>query len=48
MPLKVIINGANKWIYPKPQWQEELQEIDKLELKVDRNFYVPVLYSNEK
>ncbi|MEO6489603.1 MAG: M1 family metallopeptidase [Ferruginibacter sp.] len=48
MPLKVMLNGVEKWLYPKSQWQEELQEMDKSELKVDRNFYVPVFYSNEK
>ena len=48
MPLKIMLNEKEKWIYPKTDWQVESIEMKKVELVVNRNFYVPVLYSNLK
>ena len=46
MPLKVIINGKEEWLYPKTIWQKIELDAEELDLKVDRNFYVPSFYSN--
>ncbi len=46
MPLKVFLNGNEMWLSPSNKWQSKKIEIDKLDLKVDPNFYVPVFYSN--
>ena len=48
MPLKITLNGEDKWIYPKTDWQVESTKMNKVELVVDRNFYVPLFYSNSK
>ncbi|MFZ4543900.1 MAG: hypothetical protein ACOYOA_07615 [Saprospiraceae bacterium] len=48
MPLKINLNGVEKWIYPKTDWQEESTQTDRVKLVVDRNFYVPVFYTNAK
>jgi aminopeptidase N len=48
MPLKIMLNEKEKWIYPKTDWQVESIEMKKVEIVVNRNFYVPVLYSNLK
>jgi aminopeptidase N len=47
MPVKVTINNAVEWIYPNPEWQEKDLLSNELELQIDRNFYVPVLFSNK-
>ena len=48
MPLKIILNGEEQWITPKTEWQVKAVESDKVQLEVDRNFYVPVFFSNSK
>ncbi|MBV6441588.1 MAG: hypothetical protein EPGJADBJ_03274 [Saprospiraceae bacterium] len=48
MPLKVILNEMEEWIYPTTKWQVKEIAAEKLKLKVDRNFYVPSFYSNPK
>jgi aminopeptidase N len=48
MPLKIKLNGEEKWIYPKTDWQTDSTKMDKAELVVDRNFYVPLFYDNPK
>lgn len=48
MPLKIKINGREKWIYPKTDWQEEPLIANIATLVVDRNFYVPSFYNNAK
>ena len=40
MPLKVSIDGKEKWIYPTEKWQHIELETKKGNLKVDANFYV--------
>ncbi|MCI2228973.1 M1 family metallopeptidase [Polaribacter sp. MSW13] len=40
MPLKVSIEGKNKWIYPTEQWKELRLANQKSTLKIDPNFYV--------
>lgn len=46
MPLRIMLNKKEQWIYPKTDWQVESLDIEKVELIINRNFYVPVLYSN--
>lgn len=48
MPLKINLNGVEKWIYPKTDWQDETTKLDSVKLVVDRNIYVPTFYSNNK
>ena len=48
MPLKINLNGVEKWMYPKTDWQEETTKLDHVKLVIDRNFYVPAFYSNNK
>lgn len=48
MPLKIKLNGEEKWIYPKTSWQTDSTKMDRAELVVDRNFYVPLFYDNPK
>lgn len=48
MPLKIKLNGEEKWIYPKTNWQTDPTKIDKAEVVIDRNFYVPSFYDNPK
>ena len=48
MPLKIRLNGKEEWIYPTTEWQQNAGNFDRVELTVDRNFYVPVLYSNPR
>ena len=48
MPLKVFINNKEQWLYPKTNWQEKEVNSEKINLIVDRNFYVPSFYSNSK
>ncbi|HLV13990.1 MAG TPA: M1 family metallopeptidase [Xanthomarina sp.] len=38
MPLKIIIEGKEQWIYPTTEWKTVA--IEKGELKIDSNFYV--------
>lgn len=46
MPLRIMLNKKEQWIYPKTDWQVESLDIEKVELIINRNFYAPVLYSN--
>jgi aminopeptidase N len=48
MPLKIKLNGEEKWIYPKTGWQTNSTKMDRAEVVVDRNFYVPLFYDNPK
>jgi aminopeptidase N len=40
MPLKIIINGDEKWIYPTENWKEITLNSDEHSLIIDENFYV--------
>jgi aminopeptidase N len=40
MPLKVYIDGKEKWLEPTSDWQELKLASKKAKLEVDRNFYV--------
>jgi hypothetical protein len=40
MPLKVYIDGKEKWLEPTANWQELKVASRKAKLEVDRNFYV--------
>jgi aminopeptidase N len=40
MPLKIILNGEEKWIYPAENWKEITLNSDAHNFKIDENFYV--------
>jgi aminopeptidase N len=40
MPLKIILNGEEKWIYPTENWKEITLNSDAHNFKIDENFYV--------
>ncbi|MBF9254454.1 M1 family metallopeptidase [Pontibacter sp. 172403-2] len=40
MPIKVLINGKEKWLKPTTTWQELRGVTPKASIKVDPNFYV--------
>ena len=40
MPLKITINGDEKWIYPTENWKEITLNSDEHSLIIDENFYV--------
>lgn len=42
LPLKVYLNGAEKWLEPKNKWQF-IDANENTTIEVDRNFYVTVL-----
>lgn len=47
MPIKVTINGKEKWLKPQADWIIMLQTPKDLKLEVDKDFYVNVLESKE-
>ncbi len=40
MPLKVFINGEAYWINPNQKWKSQDFTIEKLQFKIDDNFYI--------
>jgi len=40
MPLKTILNGEEKWIYPTENWSEIILNSDAHSFIIDKNFYV--------
>jgi aminopeptidase N len=40
MPLKTILNGEEKWIYPTENWSEIILNSDDHTFIIDKNFYV--------
>ncbi len=40
MPLKVIIDGQEKWLKPSANWNKEPLNVEKPTLKIDPDFYV--------
>jgi aminopeptidase N len=40
MPLKTILNGTKKWIYPTENWNEIILNSDDQTFVIDENFYV--------
>lgn len=40
MPIKVTINGTEKWLQPKTDWKQETIEAENQKLKIDANFYI--------
>lgn len=40
MPLKININGIEKWIYPKTIWTKEYLDITLEAIHIDPNFYI--------
>jgi aminopeptidase N len=39
MPLKIYLDGKEKWIYPTPQWKK-MKTISIPDIEIDPNFYV--------
>lgn len=48
MPLKVTLNGKERWLTPQTDWIVMLKTPKDLKLEVDENFYVEVVKSTEK
>ncbi len=46
MTVKVKINGEQQWLNPTSTWQKLDINEENIEVEVDKNFYVPILYSN--
>jgi aminopeptidase N len=40
MPLKTILNGEEKWIYPTENWSEIILNSDDHTFIIDKNFYI--------
>lgn len=40
MPIKVTLNGTEKWLKPGTSWKQETVSSENKELKIDTNFYV--------
>ena len=40
MPLKIIVNGTEKWLKPKTKWDTISAKTEKAQLEIDKNFYV--------
>lgn len=40
MPIKVTLNGAEKWLKPETNWKQESVTSENKTLKIDTNFYV--------
>lgn len=40
MPVKVIIDGKEKWLKPNTEWNKEIVKVEKPMLEIDSNFYV--------
>ena len=47
MPVKVILNGKEKWLKPQAEWTNLSQTAKNLKVEVDKDFYVNVLKSKE-
>jgi hypothetical protein len=45
MPLKVTLNGVEKWLQPKTEWTKMAYKSKDLKVAVDPNFYVTTLKS---
>ncbi|RTE51796.1 M1 family peptidase [Arenibacter aquaticus] len=42
MPLKIMVNGSEEWIYPNLDWKKNTYQKDVQSVVVDRNFYIEV------
>jgi hypothetical protein len=40
MPVKVTVDGKEKWIKPQTTWEQEDITIGNQKLEIDKNFYV--------
>ena len=43
MPLKVVISGTEKWLYPDEMWNYTEIDTDNPSVQIDPNFYIAVL-----
>ncbi len=42
MPLKIMVNGREEWIYPSSDWKKNTYKKDVRSVEVDKNFYIEV------
>ena len=47
IPVKVTLNGKEKWLNPQVEWTILPQTVKELKVEVDKDFYVNVLKSGE-
>lgn len=40
MPIKVFVDGKEKWLKPNTEWNKEIVKVEKPILAIDSNFYV--------
>ncbi|MEN8798179.1 MAG: M1 family aminopeptidase, partial [Flavobacteriaceae bacterium] len=40
MPIRVLINSQEKWLFPIPDWKTEVFETNISQFEIDRNFYI--------
>lgn len=40
MPIKVFVDGKEKWLKPNTEWNKEIVKVEKPILTIDSNFYV--------
>ena len=40
MPVKIIVDGKEKWLKPNTEWNKEMVKVGKPSLTIDSNFYV--------
>lgn len=40
MPIKVLVDGKEKWLKPNTEWNKEIVKVEKPILTIDSNFYV--------
>ena len=40
MPVKVVVNGTEKWLKPETEWNSISAKTENAQLKIDKNFYV--------
>ncbi len=40
MPVKVTVNGTEKWLKPETKWDTISAETENAKLEIDKNFYV--------
>ena len=48
MPVKIHLNGIEKWIYPQSIWTHEYIYAKEKQLDIDPNFYVATMQQTEK
>jgi aminopeptidase N len=47
MPVKVYLNGIEKWIYPLTIWTHDYVDVEEKKLTIDPNFYIAVMHNTK-